>query len=141
MADSTLERVLKVVGSVVTVVGLFLGSAQFLRNQTVEAAKPYLQKKLEWCEDAVETASFIATADPAARGTKTLRFWQLYWGLMVLVENQKVNDAMQGFKDALLLEEAPGPPESSSMLKSAALHLAQACRQEMADSWSPIWRR
>lgn len=124
-----------------TVVGLFLGSAQFLRNQTVEAAKPYLQKKLQWCEEAVDTASVIATAETAVREKKTPRFWQLYWGLMVLVENQKVTDAMQGFKDVLLLEEAPSPPESSSMLKSAALNLAKACREEMADSWSPIWRR
>jgi hypothetical protein len=31
--------------------------------------------------------------------------------------------------------------ESSSGLQVGAIRLAHACRQEMADSWSPVWRR
>jgi hypothetical protein len=141
MADTKLDRALKVLASVQTAVGLIAGSIQFLRAQGVEAAKPYLQKKLEWCEDAVETASFIAVADPAARSDKTLRFWQLYWGRMALIENDKVTSAMEDFKTALLFDEASSAPHESSMLRSAAVRLAHACRQEMADSWSPIWWR
>ncbi len=57
MTKDTLEYWLKVVGSLLAAGSLFLGAAQFIRNQTVEAAKPYLQAKLKWCEEAVETAS------------------------------------------------------------------------------------
>ena len=52
----------------------------------------------QWCEKAVETAAFIATSDVAApAAAKTLRFWRLYWGVMGMVENQQVTDAMIAF--------------------------------------------
>jgi hypothetical protein len=85
---------------------------------------------------AVEAAAFIATSDVAApAAAKALRFWQLSWSVMGLVENQQVTDAMIAFGGKL------GAKESPSSLLGAALFLARACRQEMADSWSPIWRR
>ena len=137
MLGDKLEYGLKVVGSVAALGGLLLAGAQFTRNQSVEAAKPYLERKLKWCEEAVETAAFIATSEvgAVAAAAKTLRFWQLYWGVMGLVENQQVTDAMIAFGGKLSAKE------SSSSLQGASLQLARACRQEMADSWSPIWRR
>ena len=135
MADGKVEYWLKVIGSVAAVGGLLLGAAQFIRNQSVEAAKPYLEKKLRWCEEAVETVSFIATSDPTAAKTKVTRFWQLYWGVMGLVENEKVTAAMIAFGQALQASESP------DVLKGKSLTLSHACRAEMADSWSPIWRR
>ncbi len=135
MTRDTLEYWLKVVGSVIAAGSLLLGAAQFIRNQTVEAAKPYLQSKLKWCEEAVETASAIATADAAAAAAKTPRFWQLYWGVMGLVENERVTGAMIEFGNALSAKE---PPDT---LKGRSLALSHACRSEMADSWSPIWQR
>lgn len=139
MLGDKLEYGLKVVGSVAALGGLLLAGAQFIRNQSVEAAKPYLERKLKWCEEAVETAAFIATSEAgataAAAAAKTLRFWQLYWGVMGLVENQQVTDAVIAFGGKLHAKEL------SSSLQGAWLQLARACRQEMADSWSPIWRR
>lgn len=136
MTKDTLEYWLKVVGSVIAAGSLFLGAAQFIRNQTVEAAKPYLQSKLKWCEEAVETASLIATSDPVAPAAKTTaRFWQLYWGVMGLVENEQVTQAMIGFGNALSAKESP------DILKGRSIALAHACRSEMADSWSPVWKR
>lgn len=135
MTRDTLEYWLKVVGSVLATGSLFLAAAQFIRNQTVEAAKPYLQSKLKWCEEAVETASVIATSDAAAPPAKTARFWQLYWGVMGLVENEQVTQAMIGFGNALTAKESP------DILKGRSLALAHACRAEMADSWSPVWKR
>lgn len=135
MTKDTLEYWLKVVGSVIAAGSLLLGAAQFIRNQTVEAAKPYLQSKLKWCEEAVETAAVIATADQAGAAAKTPRFWQLYWGVMGLVENEQVTQAMIGFGNAL------NAKESSDILKGRSIALSHACRSEMADSWSPIWKR
>jgi hypothetical protein len=136
MSKDTLEYWLKVVGSLLAAGSLFLGAAQFIRNQTVEAAKPYLQAKLKWCEEAVEKTSDIATADSGAAATKsTARFWQLYWGLMGLVENEQVTQAMIGFGNALTAKESP------DILKGRSIALAHACRAEMAASWSPVWTR
>ncbi|MFI5325141.1 MAG: hypothetical protein ACHQ7H_02815 [Candidatus Rokuibacteriota bacterium] len=136
MTKDTLEYWLKVVGSLLAAGSLFLGAAQFIRNQTVEAAKPYLQAKLKWCEEAVEKTSEIATSDPGAAAAKsTARFWQLYWGLMGLVENEQVTQAMIGFGNALNAKESP------DILKGRSIALAHACRTEMAASWSPVWTR
>jgi hypothetical protein len=135
MSKDTLEYWLKVIGSVIAAGSLLLGAAQFIRNQTVEAAKPYLQSKLKWCEEAVETASLIASADAAAAAKVTPRFWQLYWGVMGLVENERVTAAMIEFGKALSAKETP------DTLKGRSIALSHACRSEMADSWSPIWRR
>lgn len=135
MTKDTLEYWLKVVGSILAAGSLFLGAAQFIRNQTVEAAKPYLQSKLKWCEEAVEKASEIATSDPGAAAKTTARFWQLYWGVMGLVENEQVTQAMIGFGNALNAKESP------DVLKARSIALAHACRAEMAASWSPVWTR
>lgn len=135
MAEGRIEHWLKVIGTVVAVSGLLLGAAQFIRNQSVEAAKPYLEKKLKWCEEAVETASLIATSKPGAAPDQVSRFWQLYWGVMGMVENETVTAAMIGFGDALKASE------SGDVLKGKSLGLSHACRLEMAESWSPIWRR
>ncbi|HEY7653706.1 MAG TPA: hypothetical protein VIG07_12880 [Methylomirabilota bacterium] len=135
MTKDTLEYWLKVVGSVIAAGSLLLGAAQFIRNQTVEAAKPYLQSKLKWCEEAVEAASLIATGDSAAAAAKTPRFWQMYWGVMGMVENESVTGAMIAFGNALSAKESP------DILKGRSIALSHACRSEMAESWSPIWKR
>jgi len=131
--ENNLESRLKVIGVVVTVVSLLFAIAQFTWNQSVEAAKPYLEKKLAWCEEAVETTSFIATADPISGTVKTQRFKQLFWGVMGMVENENVSTAMSNFNTALNNQD-------TSKMKSASLDLAHACRQELANSWSPIWK-
>ena len=137
MRGDRLEFGLKVLGSAVALVGLLLTGVQFTRNQSVEAAKPFLEKKLRWCEEAVETASFIAMAEAGAKDApaKIRRFRQLYWGVMGMVENQQITDAMIAFGDKLDAKKSAGE------LQGGALRLAHACRQEMADSWSPIWLR
>jgi hypothetical protein len=83
------------------------------------------------------TAAFIATSDAwsAAAAPKTLRFWQLYWSVMGMVEAQRVSEAMIAFGGKLNAKESP------SSFQAGALQLALACRREMGDSWSPIWRR
>ena len=132
MANGTSEYWLKAIGSVIAVLTVLLGAAQFIRNQSVEAAKPYLEKKLKWCEEAVETTASIAISEPSAAQAKVRRFWEMYWGVMGMVENTRVTDAMIAFGRAL---------ESRDGLPNKSLALSHACREEMAESWSPIWRR
>ena len=136
--ENKLEARLKLIGVIVTVASLLFAIAQFTWNQSVEAAKPYLQKKLQWCEDAVDAASFIATADAATTSAATLgekkqKFSQMYWGVMGMIENASVSKAMSDFNTALNNKD-------EGRMKEASIALARACRQEMADSWSPIWK-
>jgi hypothetical protein len=129
-----LKPTLAVLGTVLGICTLLFSGLQFLRTQSVEAAKPYLERKLKWCEEAVEGAAAIATAtsrDPDV----VVRFWQLYWGVMGMVENDDVTKAMIAFGRGL---DASAKP---SELQGLSLALAHACRAEMASSWSPLWRR
>ena len=59
-APSAMEHSLKIAGVTITLVGLLAGTYQFTRNQAIEAARPFLERKLKWCEEAVEVAAGIA---------------------------------------------------------------------------------
>ena len=133
-ARDVIERRVKIVTAIAAVATVVVGTAQYLRTQSIEAAKPYLQKKLDWCVEAIETTAYIATADSQSRSEKEKRFWQLYWGVMGLVENKNVTDAMIEFGNRL-------KGLSSNDLTVDSLNLARACREEMANDWSSIWRR
>jgi hypothetical protein len=142
MSDA-LERWLKIIGAALTLIGILAGLYQFSRTQAINAARPFLEKKLKWCEEAVETGAGIAiygrdsALDPEGVGTvsrRVDRFWTLYWGIMGMVENQDVTDAMVKFGDGLKTSDTSGD-------KGRALTIAHACRREMAHDWSPIWAR
>ena len=131
-----LEHVLKIVGTIVTVGGLLFALAQFIVSQAIEAQKPYLEKKLAWCEEAANTAAAISIRDRAQVTDKEMRFWELYWGVMGLVENKEVTAAMIAFGKGL-----NGTIPEGASLKTLSLAIAHACRQELARDWSPVWGR
>ena len=141
--SNTLERWLKIAGVALTLAGLLATAYQFARTQAVAAARPFLERKLKWCEEAVETSAGIAVygreavvpANGAApAGSRVDRFWALYWGPMGMVENQDVTDAMVAFGNGIKSGSA-----SSDAVR--ALAIAHACRREMAHDWSPLWSR
>lgn len=141
--ENPLERWLKIAGVTLTLVGLLAGTYQFTRNQAVEAARPYLERKLKWCEEVVEVTAGIAVHGreslllPTQAGItvkRSDRFWAMYWGVMGMVETEEITSAMIAFGNGLKSERADsdGP---------RALAIAHACRSEMARGWSPAWRR
>ena len=120
----------------------------------VEAAAPFLERQLALYTEATQVVSQIATATPkpesgaehAAESEDTesgdvtvidpeARFWQLYWGELALVEDEKVAGAMKAFGDALLARQ------DRDILEQLSLNLAHECRNSLADSWGvPLWR-
>ena len=126
-----MENKIKFITTIVAILGLFFGVYKFIQVQKIDAAKPYLQKKLSWCIEAVETASYIANS-ASSTTSKEQRFWELYWGVMGMVENKEITEAMVKFGEAL---------DSKNNLKSLSLNIAHACRNEMANDWSSTWKR
>lgn len=122
---------LKTISTVIAVLGLIFGIVKFIQVQEIEAAKPYLEKKLEWCEEAVKTASSIANSTNASEENDR-RFWELYWGVMGMVEKKEVTQAMIDFGDEL---------KANRDLKKKALAIAHACRSELSADWSSSWSR
>lgn len=143
-APSALERGLKIAAVALTLFGLLVGAHQFAQTQAVEAARPFLERKLKWCEEAVEVAAGIAvygrdsalpTIAPAPAVRRADRFWTLYWGVMGMVEGGDVTAAMIRFGEGLKSATSVQSDNSRS------LDIAHACRNEMAHDWSPAWRR
>ncbi|MCX4146914.1 MULTISPECIES: hypothetical protein [Paraburkholderia] len=103
-------------------------------TQAIEARRPYLEQKLKWCTEAIEKAAAIAAdANQAKPETKT-RFWQLYYGVMAMIENKELEKAMVAFGNAMDTGQV-------KQLQKLSLHISYACRDEMAKEWSPAWSR
>ena len=139
------EVKIKALAALVGLGGLIFGVVQFIQVQAIEAAKPYLTKKLAWCEEAVETTSRIVTSEPASEVDRQ-RFEQLYWGVMGLIENQTIEDAMkafgQGLEDGIpVLADAKLQDSEIVTLGDLSLDLAHACRAELSAEWSASWTR
>lgn len=141
--SSAVERWLKIAGIALTFIGLLAGVYQFARTESVAAARPFLERKLKWCEEAVEVAAGIAvygresllpTDGASSRIRRVDRFWALYWGSMGMVESQEVTAAMVAFGEAL-------KSGTASSDNTKALAIAHACRSEMARDWSSAWNR
>jgi hypothetical protein len=58
----------------------------------------------------------------------------MYWGVMGMVEKERVRGAMIVFGNAL----KPGTANQET-LSRLSLDIARACRDEMANDWSSIW--
>jgi len=157
---------LKTISILVAVFGLIFSVIKFIQVQEIEAAKPYLMKKLAWCEEAVEIASSIATSKNedeikeqrfwelywgvmgmVEKEIKEQRFWELYWGVMGTVEKEHIRNAMIAFGDELKLnrnlkiEFGKGLETNRENLEKKSLAIAHACRDELAVDWSPSWAR
>jgi len=126
-----LEKIVKLITALVAASGLGFGIVKYIQIQEIDAARPYLEKKLAWCEEAVETTAAIAV-DRENSSREKKRFWELYWGVMGLVEKRSINNAMIAYGKAL---------QNDQPLQKKSLDLAHACRSELAKDWSPSWER
>jgi hypothetical protein len=94
------------------------------------AKQPFLMKRLELYTDAASCAAAIATsADKLEIEMQTRKFWDMYWGPMAIVEDEKVEKSMVAFGKALQQSVSP------DILKIAAIQLAHSCRDSLAQSW------
>lgn len=101
-----------------------------LNRRRIEATRPFLERQLALYSEATRAASTIASPpDAAARAAAELRFLQLFWGEMAMVEDSRVEDAMIAFRKAL----TQGVDDERLGGLSAAL--AHACRDSLAQSW------
>ena len=123
---------LKSITTAVAVFGLVFTVYKFFKIQEIEAAKPYLERKLAWCEEAVETASKIANSGTDSYEDLEKRFDEMYWGVMGLVERNEIARAMINFRTAI---------NEKADLKKASLDISHACRKELATDWSSSWAR
>lgn len=139
----SIENSIKILVALVGLAGFVFGVFKFLETQSVEAERPYLERKLAWCEEAVETTSRIVTSVEPSEADVT-RFWQMYWGVMGLIEKKSITAAMVGFGNDLKVvpsaQDAPGRLALHlTEMRQKSLALAHACRKELSAEWSSSW--
>ena len=136
---------IKLLAGIVGLAGFLFSVLQYVQVQRINASAPFLERKLSWCEEAIETASAIAVRRPP-RQEDLARFSEMYWGVMGLIENDAITRAMDNFHTALATgaPDADGEksdPDSGKTLQGHALAIAHACRRELAHDWSSRWAR
>ena len=105
-------------------------SARQVETRRIEATKPFLERQLVLYSEATKIAAQVATQGNSDIGKKALvRFWELYWGELALVENRSVEAAMKRMGDALRAKA------STPELEQASLAVAHACRESLDRSW------
>lgn len=99
-------------------------------TRKIEARRPFLERQLALYTEATKIAAQLATAtDVEANAAAEMRFWQLYWGELGMVEDAGVEMAMINYGACL------NNPDCTE-LKRLSLALACACRQSLSSSWN-----
>jgi hypothetical protein len=106
------------------------------RQQRQANRLPFLQKQLELCFQATETAGRLSSeTDPVEWEKDRVVFWRLYWGPLSIVENPAFESAMVALGKLI-----PNKPDPSIKLPMTSLGppsymLAHAARDLVLSSW------
>jgi len=126
------ELVVKVGGALVFLAGALFSYQQYLETANREARKPFLQRQLDLCVEAADSAAIIATARVQRPDDVTkarARFHRLYYGSLAIFDNAAIGAAMDKFK--ALPADAPDQER-----QHWAVEIAHACRDLTIFSWN-----
>ena len=113
-----------------------VGIWQFSVQQGQANRQPFLQKQLELCFQATETAGRLATETYPAEWEKArLTFWRLYWGPLSVVEDRAVEGAMVELGRHVPAQPVTSPNLPMRELEGASYNLAHAVRDLVLTSW------
>jgi hypothetical protein len=133
----SLEATLKILTMIGTIVAFCWGAYQFILTQRgqaetrrIEATRPFLDRQLKLYTDATQaTATMATSASRDEIAAARSKFFLLFWGELVMVEDSNVESAMVEFRNALIAGKE-GPE-----LEQLSLTLARSCRNSLAQSW------
>jgi hypothetical protein len=113
------------------------GIWQFAAQQRQANRLPFLQKQLDLCFQATETASRLASeSDPAKWEDARQAFWQLYWGPLSIVEDRAVESAMVAIGRLVPAQRVAAPDLPMVALTVPSYRLAHAARELVLKSWN-----
>lgn len=140
----SLEEWLKVIGSLVAILGLPLTACEVLETQKsnaetrkVEARQPFAQTQLELYTDAAKQIAIIASSTGGdSRDAALDRFQQLVAGELAVVESAGVHESVERFAAAVFGNKKQ--PE----LTELARDVASEFRSSLAVTWQhEIWQK
>lgn len=124
----------------VALIGVPIGLWQYFEKAENEYRRPLWEKQLNYYLEATRAAATIATlrTDSSELGKTEffkakIRFWELYYGELVVVEDPSVSQAMVNFGKCLRDYEVEGCDQRQ--LQKLSLDLAKVCRNSVSASW------
>jgi hypothetical protein len=124
------------------VIGLPIGVWQYFEKAENDYKKPLWEKQLNYYLEATRATATLAALpnrpDDASQQEwqkARIRFWELYYGELVVLEAPEVSTAMVAFGKCLRDYEDEDNKCDSKTLRSLSLDLAHACRTSVANSW------
>lgn len=119
-----------------TVFTAAVGVWQFSAQQGQANRIPFLQRQLELCFLATETAGRLASeTDPVEWEKARTTFWRLYWGPLSIVEDPAVEGAMVELGRLVPTKPVGSPDLPMAVLGVPAYNLAHAARKLLLSSW------
>jgi hypothetical protein len=107
------------------------GRADIARTASLEARKPFEEKRLElYIEAATVTAKIARSHDKNEVARAKDEFWVLYLGPLALVEDEEVEGAMFQFGKCL-----NPSAKCKSMLEALSLEVAHQCKDSLSATW------
>ena len=131
------ERIRFLIASFGGTLLFFIGLWQFTITARNDFAKPVLEKQLELCMDATESAALLAQTSNSPEsdwksGDVARGYLALYYGKLGVVEDRCLYDSMVGFKRVQF-----DGIQSDTSRNRLALTIAFACRRLISKNWSP----
>jgi len=130
---------IKAVGGAAIVGGAVWGTLSYRQTTEHEFRRPLWDRQLSLYFDATDAAATVATlSDGDARSDAIKKFWTLYYGPLVVVEDpENVNAKMIAFGECLTKPGESKPHKNCSVadLRQLAIDLARSCRQSIGESW------
>jgi hypothetical protein len=100
------------------------------RQAEREFMKPWLESQWETYSDALDAASGAITAtDPVEQAAAERKFWQLYYGRMVMVETKGVSAAMMEVGDCLRAKPTCEPGRERGRVLALASQMAKSMKE------------
>jgi hypothetical protein len=118
---------------IMAIFGSALAIYTYFDKKEVEFRKPLWDEQLKLYFDAADTASRVANLPEgsAERDAAILKFWELYYGPLRVVEDDKnVGSAMFAF-GTCVREKC-----NQTTLQNKSLDVADACARSIAETWN-----
>ncbi|MEB2777469.1 hypothetical protein SYJ56_19295 [Algoriphagus sp. D3-2-R+10] len=132
------DLILKAIGLLLTLATILVGVWKYTDEQAsqheMEFKREIWQKQLNAYTEACKYSGLIANRPEVNFEENVGNFGALYWGEMIMIEDEEVRDAMKEFYYALH-DYHPQDKNSQYKLKVKADALAKACRESSKRSW------
>jgi len=135
---------------VATAVTILMGSRQFSTALQVnidqfnkaairEGKRPFLEKRLEHFTEIMNIIGILnSTEDSKIFEQASFDFWRLYWGALILYEDESVEVEMKGLGDILKASEGNLQTFDRDRFTDRIFKLKASLRQSIQSEWEII---